>query len=132
MTCPGELKYHLNGREDAMKFFYVYENVFVSTNNEEEKADRLVTYLDGEAFEYYIDNFTEDNGSRSFQKVSEAFLEKFSSKKIEAKVMKGAVDPVYKESNVKEFFVKANKLYKEAKFNDQAKFGSIDEAIKSD
>ena len=34
--------------------------------------------------------------------------------------------------NVKEFFVKASKLYREAKFNDQAKFGLIREAIKSD
>ena len=33
---------------------------------------------------------------------------------------------------VKEFFVKESKLYKEAKFNDQAKFGSIREATKFD
>ena len=46
--------------------------------------------------------------------------------------MKEAVNLVYRGSNVKEFFVKASRLYKEAKFNDQAKFGLVREAIKSD
>ena len=39
---------------------------------------------------------------------------------------------VYRGDNVKEFFVKASKMYKEAEFNDQAKFGLIREAIRSD
>ena len=59
-------------------------------------------------------------------------MDKFSTKKTEAEVMKEAVNLVYKGGNVKEFFVKASKLYKEAKFDDQAKFRLIREAIKSD
>ena len=136
MTSPSELKYHFNGKEDAKKFFYLYENVVMKNKTEEKKADSLVAYLDGEAFEYYFDNFTEDNPpneeARSFQKRKTALLEKFSTKKTEAEVMKEAVNLEYKGGNVKEFFVKASKLYKEAKFNDQAKFGLIREAIKSD
>ena len=46
--------------------------------------------------------------------------------------MKKAMNLVYKGINVWEFFVKASKLYKEAKFNDRAKFGLIREAINSD
>ena len=46
--------------------------------------------------------------------------------------MKEGVNLVYKDGNVKEFFVKASKLCKETKFNDQAKFGLIREAVKSD
>ena len=61
-----------------------------------------------------------------------ALLEKFSPKKTEAEVMKEAVNLVYKGGNVKKFFVKASELYKEAKFNDRAKFGLIREAIKFD
>ena len=61
MASPSEPKYHFNGKEDAKKFFYAYENVVMKTKAEEEKADSLVAYLDGEAFEYYFDNFTEDN-----------------------------------------------------------------------
>ena len=136
MVSPSELKYHFNGKEDSKKFFYAYENFVMKNKTEEEKADILVAYLDGVAFEHYFDNFTEENApneeARSFQKVKEALLEKFSTKKTDAEVMKEAVNLVYKESNVKEFFLKATKFYKEAKFNDQAKFGSIGEAIKSD
>ena len=136
MASPSELKYHFNGEGDAKKFFYVYENAVMKNKTEEGKADSLVAYFDGEAFEYYFDNFTVDNApneeARSFQKVKAALLEKFSTKKTEAEVMKEAVNLVYKGGNVKEFFVKASKLYKEAKFNDQAKFGLIREAIKSD
>ena len=136
MASPSELKYHFNGKEDAKKLFYVYENVVMKNKTEEEKSDSLVAYLDGEAFEYYFNNFTEDNSlneeARSFQKVKSALLEKFSTKKTEAEVMEEAVNLVCKGGDVKEFFVKASKLYKEAKFNDQAKFGLIREAIKSD
>ena len=72
-ASTSELKYHFSRKEDAKKFFYVYENVVMKTKTEEEKAYSLVAYLDGEAFEYYIHNFTEDNApneeARSFQKV---------------------------------------------------------------
>ena len=129
MASPSELKYHSNGKEDAKKFFYVFENVGMKNKTEEQKADSLVAYLDGETFECYFNNFTEDNPpneeARSFQKVKAALLEKFSTKKTETEVMKEAANLVYKGTNVKEFFVNANKLYKEAEFNDQAKFGLI-------
>ena len=85
---------------------------------------------------FYFDNFTEDDApneeSRSFQKVKAALLENFSTKKTESGVMKEAVNIVYKGGKIKEFFLKASKLYKVAKFNHQAKFGLIREAIKFD
>ena len=37
-----------------------------------------------------------------------------------------------KNGNVKEIFLKPSKIYKEAKFNDRAKFGLIREIFKSD
>ena len=46
--------------------------------------------------------------------------------------MKEALNLLYKGGNFKKFFLKANKLYKEAKFNDRANCGLIREAIKSD
>ena len=95
-----------------------------------------MAYLDGDVFQYYFDNFTEDNSpndqARSFQKVKTALLEKFSTKKTEAEVMKEAVNLVHRGDNVKKFSVKASELYKEADFNDLANFGLIREAIKSD
>ena len=61
MASPSEHKYHFNGKEDAKNFFYVYENVVMKNKIEEEEADSLIAYLDGEAFEYYFGNFTEHN-----------------------------------------------------------------------
>lgn len=61
MASPSELKYHFNGAEDAKKIFYAYENVVMKAKTEDEKADSPVAYLDGEAFEYHFDSFTEDN-----------------------------------------------------------------------
>ena len=61
MPFPSELKFHFNCKEHAKKFYYVCENVVVKTNTKEEKSNNLVAYLDGEVFEYYFDNFTEDN-----------------------------------------------------------------------
>ena len=40
MGSPSELKYHFVCKEDARKFFYVYENVVMKNKTEEEKADR--------------------------------------------------------------------------------------------
>ena len=89
-----------------------------------------------EAFECYFDNFTKDNvpneEARSFKKVKAALLDKFSTKKTDAEVMKETVNIVYKRTNVQEFVVEASTLYKKAKFIDQAKLGLIRDAIKSD
>ena len=66
----------------------------MKNKTEEEKAYSLVAYLDGDEFEYYFDNFTEDRApneeARSFQKVKDASLEKFSTKNTEAEKMKEA------------------------------------------
>ena len=98
MASPSELKYHFNGNQDAKKFFCVHENIVMENKTEEEKVDSLVGYLDGEAFEYYFENFKEDNApneeARSFQKVKSPLLEKFSTKKTEAEVMKEALNLV--------------------------------------
>ena len=100
MASYSELKYHFSGKEDAKNFFYVFENVVMKNKTEEEKADRLVAYLDGEAIEYYFDNFKEDNAlneeARPYQKVKIALLEKISNEKAEAERMKDAVNLVYK------------------------------------
>ena len=61
IASPGEFKYHFSGKEDMKKFFYVYENLDMKNKSEEETADNLVAYLDGEAFEYYFDKFTVHN-----------------------------------------------------------------------
>ena len=131
-----EFKYNFSSKEDANKFFYVYLIVVMKNKTEEEKPDKLIACLGGEAFEYHFDNFKEDSApnerARSFQTVKAALFENLSTKKTEAEVMKEAVNLVYKVDNFKKFFVQASKLYKNTNFNDQAKFGLIRKAINSD
>ena len=60
MESPSDLLHQFNGKEDAKKFCYVYENVQVSGKTDGEKAKRLVAHLNAEAFEYYFDHITDE------------------------------------------------------------------------
>ncbi len=125
-----------DGKEDAKKFLYVYENVVKKGKTEDEKADKLVDFLKADAFNYYFYYFTEDNApteeAKSFQLVKKAMLEKFSTKKTDAETMREALNLRYVGENIKEFIFKAGKLYKEANFSEELKFGMIQQAIRSD
>lgn len=59
-------------------------------------------------------------------------IEKFSTKRTDAEVILKAVTLKLTNGDVNEFFMKEDKLYTKAKFNDQGKFGLIREAIKDD
>ena len=52
------------GEEDARKLFYIYENVIVKGLPDTKKAEKIVTYLGREAFDFYFDRFTMDNGPK--------------------------------------------------------------------
>ncbi len=102
---PRDLKFQCDGKEDAKKFFYVYENVLMKGKTDEEKADRLLAHLNAEAFEYYFDHFTDENApteeAKPFWKVKAALLKKFSAKKTESETMKEAVNLTYQGEYVK-------------------------------
>ena len=70
--ATSELKM-FSGEEDALKFFYVFENVDMRGKSDEENAVELVACLSGEAFQFYYENFTYDNGptkeAKSFRSV---------------------------------------------------------------
>ncbi len=114
----------------------MYENVLIKGKTDKEKAKSLAAYLNGEAFGYYFDYFMNENApteeAKSFCNVKEALLEKFFTKKTESETLKESVNLTYKGENAKEFFVRASKLGKEAKFNEGTKHGMIMEAIQSD
>ncbi len=59
-------------------------------------------------------------------------MEKFSPKKTETETMREAVNHRYIGDDIKDFIVKAGKLYREAKFSEELNFGMIQEAIRSD
>ncbi len=84
MESSSDLKFQFDGRENAEKLFYLYENVLTKSTRVEEKADRLVAHLNAEAVKYYFDRFKEENshteGVNSFQLFKKALLETLSTK----------------------------------------------------
>ncbi len=102
---------------------------------DEEKAEKLEAHLNAEAFEHYFEHFTDENAptqeAMSFQKVKAALLEKLSTKKTESETMKEAVNLTYQGGDVKEFFAKESKFFKEARFKEGTKQGMIMKSIQS-
>ena len=124
-----------NGNDDARKFFYFYENV-VKKGLPDKKTWKIVAYLAGRAFDFYFDRFTMDNGptdeAKDCGKVKRVMLEKYSVRKTESEIMKGAKSLEYDGGDIQTSLTRADKLYSQAKFNDQAKFGLLRDSLKSD
>ena len=102
---------------------------------DKEKAEKIVVYLAGTAFDFYLDRFTMDNGptdeAKDYGKVKGVMLEKFSVRKTESEIMKEAISLEY-DGDIQTFVIRADKLYSQAKFNGQAKFGLLRDSLKSD
>ena len=132
---PSELVM-FTGESDARKFFYLFENVLMKDSTDEEKAEKVVCFLSGQAFYFDFDRFTMDNspnsGAKDYATVKKIMLEKFSTQKTEAEIMKDAVTLSYDGGDIKAFITKAEKAYNQAKFNDSAKFGLLREALNGD
>ena len=94
MDTPSELMI-FKGNEDARKFSYLYENVVTKGRTDKEKAEKIVAYLAGTAFDFYFDRFTMDNGwtdeAKDYGKVKGVMLENFSVRKTEYEIMKEAI-----------------------------------------
>lgn len=86
--------------------------------------------------DYYFDNFTLGNTpneeGKSYGSVTKAMLGKFSTKKTEVEALSEAINLKYNGRYVSNFFMKADKLYQEAKLGEQEKFGLVREALKAD
>ncbi len=124
------------GDEDARKFFYLYEDVATKGIPDTAKAEKIVAYLGGEVFDFYFERFTIENGpileAKNYQLVKKEMLKKFSTQKSEAEVMLDTISLTYDGGDIPTFLVKAEKAYNRAKFNEQAKYGLLIEALKSD
>ena len=68
---------------DVAKFFFVYKNVVMSGNSDEEEAGELLCYLQAEAFEYYDATYSQNGGlnatASDYQAVKKALLDRFES-----------------------------------------------------
>ena len=77
-----------------------------------------------------------DNGpndeAKDYDKVKRVMFEKFSVRKTESEIMKEAISLEYNCVDIQASPIRADKLYSQAKFNDQAKFGLLRDSLKSD
>ena len=100
-----------------------------------EQESKLVMFLAGAAFDYYIDTFTRDNcpteDANDYGKVKDAIIERFSPKKPQAIVMKEAVKMRHQGGDVKAFIERADRCYRSANFNEESKLGLLREAVRS-
>ena len=69
---------------DVDKFFFVFENVFNKDKTSSERADMILRHLEGPAFEFYYETFSEDGTllprAEDYIAVKQAILRKFGRK----------------------------------------------------
>ena len=134
LMAPRELMF--TGEGDTDEFFYTYEFAEMRGKSDEDKALELPAHLSGEAFKFYREFFTGSDGpteeGMSFKVVKEKMFEKFASKMTIAEATVEAVNLRYKGQDMSEFLKKADKLYGQAGFTDEAKYGLIRKAVEGD
>eukprot|EP00171_Calliarthron_tuberculosum_P005040 IDg5040t1 len=129
LLCP-----FFNGDNDARKFFFVFENIFEKSSSDEEKATRVVGYLTQKAFEFYYETFVREGIRRPessvYSTVKAALLAKFGfPSRSQYSVIKEAATLKFCEGDIDVFVSKAEKLYREAGFNDCTMRGFILDAF---
>ena len=78
-----------------------------------------------------MDNGPKDE-AKDYSKAKGVMLEKFSVRKAESEIMKEAISLEFDGGDIQNFLTRADKLYSQAKFNEQAKFGLLRDSLKSD
>ena len=95
-----------------------------------------MAHLPGTAFDFYFDRFTVDsdptNKVKDYVEAKSVMLESFSVRKIESQIMKEAISLEYDDGDIQAFLTRAHKLYSQAKFKKQSKFGLLRDFPKSD
>ena len=119
------------GEEDAdvNKFFFVFENVFTKDKTSWERADVILRHLEGPAFEFYYETFSEDGtllpGAEDYIAVKQAILRKFSRKANPEENIRKAVSATIESADILGSMKIMDSLYGNAGFNEEAKYGLL-------
>ncbi len=72
---------NFDGSEDVAKFFFYFEQVLAKGKTTPEKAEMLLSHLDGAAFDYFCRNFSAKNAllpaAKDYEGVKRQLLEHF-------------------------------------------------------
>ncbi len=103
---------------------------------ESERAEKIVAYLSGAAFDFYFDRFTLNNApteeAKEYSVVKKVMLEKFSIQKNESEIMREALTLRYDGGDTTTFSSRADKVYYQAKVGENVKLELLRDALKSD
>ncbi len=133
MNTPSEL-ITLKGTEEARKFFYLYENVVTKSLPDIEKAEKIVAYLTGAAFDFYFDRFTLDiaptEEGKDYEVVKKVMLEKLSIQKTESEIMRDALSLRYDGGDIPNFLSRTDKVYSQAEVGNNMNFELLRDSLK--
>ena len=115
--------------EDVKKFFFFLENVTMKNMNNEERAIDLLQHLDGEAFDFFFENFAEAGTlkytARNYENVKQVFIEKFAKPTNILDEIHQALDSTIDPSELMASMEQIDRLFEKAKFDERAKFGLL-------
>ena len=81
---------------DVKKFFFYFDNVLMKAEDDKEKAEELLPFLDGLAFDFYYSRFAADDNltaeAMNYSAVKKAFFEKFQPQEDPEVAIRSAID----------------------------------------
>ena len=122
--------------DDIEDFLYTFVNVVMRGKSDEEKADNIFMYLDGDAKRKYkakfIEGWTLNEAGRDFKKVCQWLVLEFG-KKVEPDVLiRDAIHFRLDFSDLSNSLHTLCHMYEKAGFNDRAKYGMLRKAAMED
>ena len=131
----GPLRLVFDGKNDAdvAKFFFVYENVVMRSESDEDRAGELLCYLEGDAFEFYFDTcsrngkLTDDAGD--YQAVKMAMMDRFESVTGPEEHIRRAVSSRLNQRDLLGPLNEVDRCFNKAAINAEAKFGLLRNAV---
>ena len=130
---PASLAFDGNNEADAAKFFFVYENVVMRGKSDEDKAGKLLCYLQGEAFDYYYETYRQDGGlnetASDYRAVKKALHGRFGSVPKPEENIWLAVASRFDGNDLLASLHEMDPRFEKASFNTEAKFGLLRSAV---
>ena len=118
---------------DVAKFFFIYENVVMRGKYDEDKDGELLCYLQGEAFDYYYETYSQDGGlnetASDYQAVKKDLLDRFESVPEPEENIRLAVASRLDGNHLLASLNEMDRHFEKASFNTEAKFVLLRSAV---
>lgn len=122
-----------DGSGDLKIFMFYFENVAMRGKPQEDKCHELIAHLDGEAFRFFFEKFTEDgklsDEETDFERVKAVFIEEYGLKEERQEIIRQATEATLDPQSLLQSLAKIEKLYGKENFDEGAKFGFLRMAV---